>query len=256
MKKRGVFERDPGSGVWWIQYFDDAGRRRREKVGAKSLAMKLVEKRRSDARAGVKMPENLRAKPVSFRELAERALDYSKANKRSHGHDVCRMPALVAQFGDRAAEDIAPGEVQQWLDSKSAEWSPATRNRYLALLKLTYRLADEDGKIKVNPARLVRARKEDNERVRYLSDSEESALRAVIAKSYSEHLPELEIALMTGMRQGEQFGLTWNRVDLDNANVRLKKTKRGKPRFVRLNSRALVVMRALREFSLDGEQYS
>src|SRR5215467_7655945 len=57
---------------------------------------------------------------------------------------------------------------------------------------------------------------------------------------------------MTGMRQGEQFGLTWDRVDLDNAVVRLKKTKNGKPRFVRLNSRALVVMRALREFSLGG----
>src|SRR5579864_5773753 len=106
MKKRGVFERLPDSGIWWIQYFDAAGRRRREKVGPKSLALKLVEKRRTDARAGVKMPENLRAKPVSFRALAERALDYSKANKRSHGHDVYRMPALVAKFGDRA-EDIA-----------------------------------------------------------------------------------------------------------------------------------------------------
>jgi integrase len=86
-----------------------------------------------------------------------------------------------------------------------------------------------------------------------LSDAEETALRAVIAKSYSAHLPELEIALMTGMRQGEQFGLTWDRVDLDNATVRLNKTKNGKPRFVRLNSRALTVMRALRELSLkDG----
>ena len=85
-----------------------------------------------------------------------------------------------------------------------------------------------------------------------MSDSEESSLRATIAKSYSEHLPELEIALMTGMRQGEQFGLTWHRVDLDNATVRLNKTKNGKPRFVRLNTRALVVMRALRELSLHA----
>jgi len=115
------------------------------------------------------------------------------------------MPALVDAFGTFAAEEITPGEIQQWLDSKADVWSPATRNRYLALLKLTYRLAEHDRKIKVNPARLVRAGKEDNERVRYLSDKEEIALRTVIAKSYNEHLPEFEIALMTGMRQCEHI---------------------------------------------------
>ncbi len=91
-KSRGVFEKVPGSGVWWIQYFDTSGRRRREKVGPKAAAKALVETRRSDARLGIKMPENLRATPVTFAELAERALTYSRANKRSHGHDVQRMP--------------------------------------------------------------------------------------------------------------------------------------------------------------------
>src|SRR5437762_10449307 len=125
-KQRGVFEKIANSGVWWIQYFDAAGRRRREKVGPKSLAIKLAEKRRTDARAGLKMPENLRAKAVTFSELAQRALTYSKANKRSFGHDVLRMPALVAEFGNRAAEDITRGDIQKWLDSKAEKWSQAT----------------------------------------------------------------------------------------------------------------------------------
>ena len=30
-KIRGLFEKNPGSGVYWIQYFDARGRRRREK---------------------------------------------------------------------------------------------------------------------------------------------------------------------------------------------------------------------------------
>src|SRR2546422_577676 len=99
-KSRGLFERIPGSGIWWIQYFDASGRRRREKVGPRSIAQKLVERRRTDARLGTKMPENLRAKPVTFAELAARALAYSQANKRSHGHDVLRMRPLVEEFGD------------------------------------------------------------------------------------------------------------------------------------------------------------
>src|SRR5438309_2055745 len=240
-KSRGVFERVPGSRVWWIQYFDSSGRRRREKVGPKSIAMKLVEKRRTDARMGVKMPENLRARPATFAELAERALAYSLANKRSHGHDVQRMPALVDEFGDRSAEEITRGDIQKWLDAKAAGWSLGTRNRYLALMKLTYRLAEEADIIKINPARLVRQRKEDNGRVRYLLDAEETALRAIIAKSYSEHSSEFEVALMTGMRQSEQFERTWEDIDLNQGMVRLPQTKNGKCRFVRLNSRAVAM---------------
>jgi len=55
---------------------------------------------------------------------------------------------------------------------------------------------------------------------------------------------------MTGMRQGEQFGLTWSSVDLDGGTVRLDTTKNRKGRFVRLNSRALTVMRTLSDFDL------
>lgn len=82
----------------------------------------------------------------------------------------------------------------------------------------------------------------------------ESAIFPTQRKRHSEpRLPEFEIALMTGMHQGEQFGLTWDRVDLDNATLRLNKTKNGKPRFVTLNTRALTVMKALREFNLEGD---
>ena len=60
----------------------------------------------------------------------------------------------------------------------------------------------------------------------------------MIAKTYSDHLSEVEIALMTGMRQSEQFTLTWDRVDPDAGMIRLEDTKNGTGRFVRLNTRA------------------
>jgi site-specific recombinase XerD len=174
-----VFEKVPGSGVWWIQYFGADGRRRREKIGSKSSATQTVESRRTKVREGVKMPVNIRAKKITFAEIAESALAWSRANKRSSDYDVWRMPKLVAEFGARQAEAIEPSEITEWLESQS-EWTLATRNRYLALMKLTYRLAETRGKLKINPTRLVRQRKENNERVRYLSDAEEIKLRAVM----------------------------------------------------------------------------
>jgi site-specific recombinase XerD len=243
-KTRGVFEKIPGSGVWWIQYFDADGRRRREKIGSKSAAIKTVEQRRTQAREGMKVPVNLRAKKITFGEIAKAALAWSRANKRDFAHDDYRMPLLIEQFGKCQAEDIKPSEITEWLQSR-ADWSRATRNRYTALLKMVYRQAEEAEKIKVNPARLVRQRKYNNDRIRYLSDSEEVRLRTVMEKNYADRIPEFEIALMTGMRMSEQLTLEWDEVDQDAGTIHLAQTKNGTSRFVRLNSRALAIMRTL-----------
>jgi hypothetical protein len=44
---RGVYERDPGSGVWWIQY-KQGSVRKREKVGRRSDAIALYQQRKSE----------------------------------------------------------------------------------------------------------------------------------------------------------------------------------------------------------------
>src|SRR5258708_36122296 len=78
---RGVFEHPVGSDVWWINYYV-AGRRHREKVGTRGKAVALYQKRKSDARAGIKLPESLRVKKtVLFSDLAKDAMVYSKAHK-------------------------------------------------------------------------------------------------------------------------------------------------------------------------------
>ena len=51
---RGVFEKVPGSGEWWIRYVDAQGRYRREKAGTKGTAIDLVRKRKTEALQGKK----------------------------------------------------------------------------------------------------------------------------------------------------------------------------------------------------------
>jgi len=46
MKRHGIFEKHLGSGIWWICYFDQFGKKRREKAGTKSVAIKLYGKRK------------------------------------------------------------------------------------------------------------------------------------------------------------------------------------------------------------------
>ena len=267
-KIRGVFEKLSGSGIWWIQYFDAEGRRRREKVGAKGSAIKLYQKRKTEALQGKKLPENLRARRVTLREIATAALEYSRAEKASHRHDQIRMTPILKQFGERAAESITPEELERWLNDQAENrgWAPATKNRYVALLKLTYRLAEKNGKVRFNPARLLRMRKENNARVRFLNQfaplktkldylndcpDEESRLRAVITKNYPEHLPEFDIALNTGIRPSEQYGLTRDRVDLTRKIITIPKSKNGTTRHIPLNSLAVAAFKALQQRSPD-----
>lgn len=253
-KQRGVFERLSGSGVWWIQFFDADGRRRREKVGSKANAIALVEKRRTAVRAAQKLPENFRARAATFADLAKDCLAYSSAHKLSFGHDAYRMPEIVNQFGARSAESITPQEIDRWLQSHTV-WANGTKNRYLALLKLTYRLANENGKVTVNPARLVRQRREDNARIRFLLTAEEQKLRMVIEAKYPVHLPELEIALNTGMRRGEQYATTWDNVDVANRRLTVPRSKHGERRYIPLNHSAIYALASLRASNDDRNEH-
>ena len=65
MKQRGIFEKEPGSGIWWICYFDQFGRKHREKAGTKSVAIKLYGKRKQQALEGKKLPETFRKPSVN-----------------------------------------------------------------------------------------------------------------------------------------------------------------------------------------------
>ena len=87
----------------------------------------------------------------------------------------------------------------------------------------------------------------------YLTEcsDEESRLRAVIAKNYPEHLSEFDIALNTGMRPSEQYGLTWDRVDLTRKIITIPKSKNGRTRHIPLNSVAVAAFRALHQRSPD-----
>lgn len=263
-KLRGIYEKLSGSDVWWIQFFDADGRRRREKAGRKSDAIDLLAKRHAERLQGIKLPEKIRARRVQFSELIEDCETYVKANNQASKYDVYRLGRLKEEFGNRPAE-IPIEDLRKWMGEQT--WKPATANRYKSLLSLIYRLGIEHGKVKVSPAKLLKHQREDNGRIRFLNQftpaetdvdyltkckDEESRLRAVILKNYEVHMPEFDIALHTGMRPSEQYGLTWDRVDLERKFITLLKTKTGKARHIPLNSIAMAAFKVLQKRSPKG----
>jgi integrase len=84
-----------------------------------------------------------------------------------------------------------------------------------------------------------------------LSEDEEARLRAAIRERWPEREPELDLALYTGMRKGEQYSLRWEAVDLIHSVLTIAKAKGNKTRHVRLNASATSALAALRKLD-DG----
>jgi integrase len=98
----------------------------------------------------------------------------------------------------------------------------------------------------LNPARLVRQRKEPPERTRYLVEEEYTRLSKVIQNLYPEHLAEFVVSVHSGMRLTEQYTVTWSQVDLERKTIKLSKTKNGSARVVHLNADAVEAVESLR----------
>jgi integrase len=241
---RGVFQKVAGkTSPWWIRYIDAQGRFRREKAGTKSAAIDLYRKRKNEALEGKKLPEKLRRATVTFAEISKDALAYSRANKLSFTHDGYRMETLLRWFREYPAEGISAQDIEHRFEQE--DWSPATMNRYRALLSLTYRLAIRNGKVKENPARQVRHRLENNARIRFLSAEEETKLRSAIEAACPERIGELEIALNTGLRMSEQYRLRWQDVSFTRRTLTIPRSKNGLARHVPLNKAALAALQSL-----------
>ncbi len=91
-KLRGVFEKVLGSDIWWIQYFDADGRRRREKAGRRGDAIVLLAKRKAEKLQGIKLPEKK--------------------------YDVYRLGRLKEQFGNQPAE-VPVEDLRKWMGEQT-----------------------------------------------------------------------------------------------------------------------------------------
>ena len=252
-KERGVFERPPGSGVWWIVYYA-RGKRHREKVGRRSDAVDLYKIRKADALRHRKLPELRPGAAVTLGELMADAVAYAEAHLNTHSDYRAKERILSDPFGSRPAAEIMPQEFDHWLNNHCK--TPATFNRYRAFLSLCYRMGGENGKVDKNPARMFRPHREDNARERFLTHEEFAELLKIVREEFPAQAPSLIVAAYSAMRWSEQFSIKWSQVDFKRLmilGVCTKSTNRAKVRRrnVPLNS---VSVRALKEQQIiDGK---
>ncbi len=111
-----MYEHPPGSNVWWVLYYDQFGKRHREKVGPKGLAIIAYQKRKTEIREGKFLPEkvNERRQAVLFEDMLTSYLEeYSKVNKRSYKTDLAMAVRLRRELSGKTLEEITSQDVER-----------------------------------------------------------------------------------------------------------------------------------------------
>jgi len=242
-RQRGIFEHAKGSGIWWVCYFDERGKRHREKVGPKSLATDVYTKRKNEVRERRFFPESIRRREVPLAAVIDDYLERNRGKLRWMDHYERYGRMWKAAFPGRTLREILPGDVERYAAKRRAEGlAPASINRELAFLRRLFNVAIEDAKTDTNPVRPQMFARENNQRVRYLTDEEEQRLREAIGE---EHWPKAVVAIHTGLRRAEQFGLGWEHADFRAGVLTIPRSKSGKVRHVPMNETVRELLRTL-----------
>jgi integrase len=155
------------------------------------------------------------------------------------------------QIGDVLLSELTPVLISEHREILSqtetirkTKKSNATVNRYLAALSTAISTAiNEWGWMEDNILRKVSKLKEPRGRVRYFSDEErERFLLACKEYHNSDLYVAVILALSTGGRKIEIWGLSWKDVDLQNGFITFEETKNDEPRSVPLQGHALELM--------------
>ena len=279
---KGVYQRDDDpSGNWYARFRIDGKLVKKSFGSDRAAAIEYVEKARTLRRSGEgHIPKSARGVPKTAKELESTAQNssvliaelcddllrhiQSKPNVyKDQRNPPYRIGMIKKVFGDRPATSIRPYEIADWLDSLGR--APATVNRYKVTLSSIYRYGKQRDKVQVNPAREVAQQKLNNGIIRYLKPDEEKRLRAVLQKAVDACGPqneqrrkrlqhriyELDVALGTGMRKGEQYGLRWSDIDFDRRVITLRDTKNGSSRTVPMIDDVVSAFRQLKKLSLE-----
>jgi integrase len=177
-------------------------------------------------------------KEYTFRELVDWYLGLPKVKqKKSYKDDRERAEILKEEFGNHFALEIKPAMVEGYQHDllnrpckrRKNNYTPATVNRLLALMKRVFNLALREEFVEKNPCLKVTVLPENNKRDRIITMAEFDR----IVSNMPKHAAQIVmVAYYTGMRAGEIFNLTWEKLNLREGYIDLSSqdTKTAEPR--------------------------
>lgn len=192
---------------------------------------------------------------MSFANFALKVyLPNAKSRKKSYCNDETRLRVHILPIvGDKAFSDINVAFLNLFFTHLRSDknLSNATINRVRALLSSIFNLAIDHEVTDFNPITRIKKFREDNQRERYLNESELSRLMQVLSKPEQYNIDNhvivaaVKFLLLTGVRKREALDLRFTDVDVETGSWLLGVNKSGKARRILLNQDALNIIETL-----------
>ncbi|MFI1422753.1 tyrosine-type recombinase/integrase [Streptomyces sp. NPDC020731] len=205
-----VPSKDHGKGKrWQVRWRDAAGEQQKENFAKRSQADTRAATIEADLARGLYVDPA--AGKESFRAVAERwrTSAVHRDGTTSRVERALRIH-IYPTFGDRPIVTIRPSEVQAWVKDRSQVLAPSTLRVTFAYLVSVMHTAVRDRTIAVNPCagiKLPEVRRPE------IVPLHKDAVRALIEAAPPRYRAMILLAVASGLRQGEVFGLEVECVD-------------------------------------------
>ena len=250
----GIIERGV-PGVKWISFLDQNGKRRKQKAGSFAAALEMLALVKAQVKSGKYVPPR-EERVWTFKRLADDAIK-KKAIRLAAltiATDKIRLGKLHERIGHIRYDRLTPEKIDEVLGQlKASGLKDSTCNRYRSFISSVFTHGIAIGRCASNPCAKVKRFREMAGRTRFLKDDEEAKLKRELT---DEQEAEVLLAMHTGMRRGEQWGLKWCDVDMepDGKTGRAHVIGKTGPRDVRINKDAMLALLRLKEISGDQER--
>lgn len=194
-------------GVWRARYRDSGGKEHARHFARKVDAQRWIDEVTASIVTGQYVDP--RAGRVTFREYAEqwRAGQVHRPSSAAHVETNLRRHAYPV-FGDRGMGSIRPSTIQAWV--KGLPLAPSTVHVVHGVVSSIFRAAVRDRLITSSPCEGTRLPRKVRPKVVPLAVNAVEGLAAAVPAQYRALVV---LAAGTGLRQGEAFGLTEDRVN-------------------------------------------
>jgi integrase len=233
----------------WVTEFYHEGIRYKKSLGM-GISKTVAKERDADYRKEVREGKhNVKARRIRFETFSIKYLDHARINKKpkSAKRNEVSIGQLMPYFKGKLLGAIHPFQVEQYKKARrDGGASPATVNRDVACLRNMMNMAVQWKYLQMNPISSVKLLSEDNEKMWVLSPDEEARLleechRRPQKRVYLRDL--VELAIYTGMRLDETFGLRWSHVHLEEKYLYVAETKNHQARNVPMNETVEKILR-------------
>ena len=134
---------------------------------------------------------------------------------RNYSHMIRRH--LTPFFGALRLPEIGPALVQKFLAEKSKRFAPWTVHQLRSILSKIFSTAQRWEYLEKNPTRQVQVPSLVNTREKKTLTPEQ--VRALLGELEEPYRTMVLLAILSGLRRGEIFGLRWKYVDFEEGSV-------------------------------------